>query len=260
MSDDELHRLSRGGHDPQKVYNAYKRAVEHHGGPTVILAHTVKGYGLGSAEARNATHQEKKLADQALTAFRSRFEIPIPEKQPQRRLACIARRTTVPRSPTCGSAAKSWAGTCPSREVPPSTFEAPPLDQFAESLAGSKGRAVSTTMGFVSMLRQLLKDPKIGKLIVPIIPDEGRTFGMESIIRQVGHLRQPGTALQAARSGHAAVLPRREERADSGRGHHRSRIDGVVHRGGHGILRTTKCRWFPSSPTTRCSDSSASAT
>ncbi len=80
MSDDELHRLSRGGHDPQKVYNAYKRAVEHRGSPTVILAHTVKGYGLGSAEARNATHQEKKLADQALTAFRTRFEIPIPEE------------------------------------------------------------------------------------------------------------------------------------------------------------------------------------
>ena len=80
MSDDELHRLHRGGHDPQKVYNAYKRAMEHHGAPTVILAHTVKGYGLGSAEARNATHQEKKLADQALTAFRTRFEIPIPEE------------------------------------------------------------------------------------------------------------------------------------------------------------------------------------
>jgi pyruvate dehydrogenase E1 component len=79
MSDEELHRLTRGGHDPQKVYNSYKRAVEHQGSPTVILAHTVKGYGLGSAEARNATHQEKKLADQALTAFRSRFDIPIPE-------------------------------------------------------------------------------------------------------------------------------------------------------------------------------------
>ena len=87
MSDDELHRLSRGGHDPQKVYNAYKRAVEHRGGPTVILAHTVKGYGLGSAEARNATHQEKKLADQALIAFRTRFEIPIPEDAAQRGLA-----------------------------------------------------------------------------------------------------------------------------------------------------------------------------
>jgi pyruvate dehydrogenase E1 component len=185
MSDDELHHLTRGGHDPQKVYNAYKRAVEHRGGPTVILAHTVKGYGLGSAEARNATHQEKKLADQALTAFRSRFEIPIPEN--------AAREGWLYRPPDDSpeivymqQRRKELGGYMPSREVPPANFQTPPLDHFAESLAGSKGRAVSTTMGFVSMLRQLLKDPKIGRLIVPIIPDEGRTFGMESIIRQVG--------------------------------------------------------------------------
>jgi len=185
MSDDELHRLSRGGHDPQKVYNAYKRAVEHEGSPTVILAHTVKGYGLGSAEARNATHQEKKLADQALTAFRSRFEIPVPE--------AAAKEGRLYRPPDdspeivyAKKRREELGGFLLIREVPKSTFEAPPLTEFADSLAGSKGRAVSTTMGFVSMLRQLMKDPKIGKLIVPIIPDEGRTFGMESIIRQVG--------------------------------------------------------------------------
>ena len=185
MSDDELHRLTRGGHDPQKVYNAYKRAVEHRGSPTVILAHTVKGYGLGSAEARNATHQEKKLADEALTAFRSRFAIPIPEE--------AAREGSLYRPPDDSpeiaymrQRRKELGGFMPQREVPASNFEALELDHFAESLAGSKGRAVSTTMGFVSMLRQLLKHPRIGKLVVPIIPDEGRTFGMESIIRQVG--------------------------------------------------------------------------
>jgi len=185
MSDDELHRLTRGGHDPQKVYNAYKRAVEHRGSPTVILAHTVKGYGLGSAEARNATHQEKKLADEALTAFRSRFAIPIPEE--------AAREGSLYRPPDDSpeiaymrQRRKELGGFMPQREVPTSNFEALELDHFAESLAGSKGRAVSTTMGFVSMLRQLLKHPRIGKLVVPIIPDEGRTFGMESIIRQVG--------------------------------------------------------------------------
>src|SRR5271167_3104549 len=185
MSDEELHRLTRGGHDPQKVYNAYKRAVEHEGSPSVILAHTVKGYGLGSAEARNATHQEKKLADQALTAFRSRFAIPVPE------IAAKEGRLYRPPddSPEIVYAKKcreELGGFLLKREVPKSTFEAPPLTEFADSVAGSKGRAVSTTMGFVSMLRQLMKDPKIGKLIVPIIPDEGRTFGMESIIRQVG--------------------------------------------------------------------------
>ncbi len=185
MSDDELHRLARGGHDPQKVYNAYKRAVEHRGGPTVILAHTVKGYGLGSAEARNATHQEKKLADKALTAFRSRFDIPIPEE--------AARDGSLYRPPDDSpelaylrQRRKELGGYMPSRVVSDLQFEAPPLSDFAESLAGSKGRAVSTTMGFVSMLRQVLKHPVIGKLVVPIIPDEGRTFGMESIIRQVG--------------------------------------------------------------------------
>jgi pyruvate dehydrogenase E1 component len=185
MSDDELHRLSRGGHDPQKVYNAYKRAVENHQGPTVILAHTVKGYGLGSAEARNATHQEKKLADEALTAFRSRFAIPIPE-QAARDGSLYRPPDNSPEITYLLQRRKELGGFMPHREVPASNFEAPTLDHFAESIAGSKGRGVSTTMGFVSMLRQLLKDPKIGKLIVPIIPDEGRTFGMESIIRQVG--------------------------------------------------------------------------
>lgn len=185
MSDDELHHLTRGGHDPQKVYNAYKRAVEHRGGPTIILAHTVKGYGLGSAEARNATHQEKKLADQALIAFRSRFEIPIPEQ--------AARDGSLYRPPEDGpeitymrQRREELGGFMPSRHVSKATMETPGLDYFAEPLAGSNGRAVSTTMGYVSMLRQLLKHPKVGKFIVPIVPDEGRTFGMESIIRQVG--------------------------------------------------------------------------
>jgi pyruvate dehydrogenase E1 component len=185
MSDDELHRLSRGGHDPQKVYNAYRRALAHHGGPTVILAHTVKGYGLGSAEARNATHQEKKLADQALIAFRTRFEIPIPEDRASQgwlyrpdddspEITYMRQRRT------------ELGGFMPSKGDLKVKIQTPPLSEFAESIAGSKGRAVSTTMGYVSMLRQLLKSPEIGKMIVPIIPDEGRTFGMESIIRQVG--------------------------------------------------------------------------
>ena len=185
MSDDELHRLTRGGHDPQKVYNAYKRAVEHRGSPSVILAHTVKGYGLGSAEARNATHQEKKLADEALTAFRSRFAIPIPEEAAREgslyRPADDSAEITYMRERR-----KQLGGFMPRRDGSTPSFQAPPLEHFAESLAGSRGRAVSTTMGYVSMLRQLLKDAQIGKFIVPIIPDEGRTFGMESIIRQVG--------------------------------------------------------------------------
>jgi pyruvate dehydrogenase E1 component len=184
-SDEELSRLRLGGHDPQKLYNAYRYAVEHRGAPTVILAKTIKGYGLGSAEARNATHQEKKLNDDNLAHFRARFDIPIPEQ---------AAHDGAPYRPPEDSLEilylkerrKELGGYIMERQVPQFDLKAPALDYFEESLAGSKGRAVSTTMGYVSMLRHLLKHPEIGKLIVPIVPDEGRTFGMESLIRQVG--------------------------------------------------------------------------
>ncbi len=185
MSDDSIYRLHRGGHDPLKVFNAYKRAIEHQGGPTVILAKTVKGYGLGSAEARNATHQEKKLSDEALASFVSRFEIPIPEKAAHEGSFYKPPED----SPEIGylqERRRQLGGYMPLREAPPSDFVAPPLEYYAEALTGSKDREVSTTMAFVGILRNLLKEPKIGKLIVPIVPDEGRTFGMESIIRQVG--------------------------------------------------------------------------
>jgi pyruvate dehydrogenase E1 component len=186
MTDEQIFRLPRGGLDPQKVYNAYYQAVQHEGRPTVILAKTVKGYGLGSAQARNATHQEKKLSDASLAAFRARFEIPIPDK--------AAREGALYRPPEDSEEIQylkerrqALGGYMPSREAHPKfEFEAPALEYFQEWLEGSKGRAVSTTMAFVSLLRHLLKHPKIGKLVVPIVPDEARTFGMESIIRQVG--------------------------------------------------------------------------
>ncbi len=185
MSDDELGRLHRGGHDPAKVYNAYKRAIEHKGGPTVILAKTVKGYGLGSSEARNASHQEKKLTDDALAAFVRRFDIPVPEE---------AAKSGAPYRPAAESPELTYmherrqelGGYLPDREVPELQFNAPGLEYYGEWTAGSKDRTVSTTMGFVSILRHLMKDPEHGKLIVPIVPDEGRTFGLESAIRQVG--------------------------------------------------------------------------
>jgi pyruvate dehydrogenase E1 component len=185
MTDDQLEVLHRGGHDPAKIYNAYKWAMEYKGGPTVILAKTVKGYGLGSAQARNATHSEKKLADDGLAAFVKRFDIPIPEE---------AAKHGTPYRPAQDSPEivymqerrRELGGYLPKREVPAITFKAPGLDYFAEWTAGSNNRAVSTTMGFVSILRHLMKDPAIGKLVVPIVPDEGRTFGLESAIRQVG--------------------------------------------------------------------------
>src|SRR5450432_1562482 len=148
MSDDELHRLTRGGHDPQKVYNAYLQATQHTGSPTVILAQTVKGYGLGSAEARNATHSEKKLADAALSAFRSRFDIPIPDE---------AAKEGWLYKPSDDSDELKYmrerrrllGGYTPTRDPKPIEFTGPPMEEFAESLAGSKGRGVSTTMGYV---------------------------------------------------------------------------------------------------------------
>ncbi len=185
MTDDEVWHLNRGGLDPQKVYNAYKRAVEHKGGPTVILAKTIKGYGLGSAQARNATHQEKKLSDDAVAAFVAKFEVPIPDEA-ARQGAFYKPASDSPEITYMQELRRQLGGYVPTRNALTPGFEAPEISTFAESLEGSKGRPVSSTMGFVSMLRHLMKDPKIGQYIVPIIPDEGRTFGMESIIRQVG--------------------------------------------------------------------------
>ncbi len=184
-TDEELARLHRGGHDPLKIYNAYKRATEHKGGPTVILAKTVKGYGLGSTEARNASHQEKKLTDEGVTAFVQRFDIPLPEGAAKDG-AFYKPADDAPEIQYLHARRRELGGYLPKREVPASDFKAPELSALAEWTGGSKGREVSTTMGFVSLLRGLLKDPTIGKLIVPIVPDEGRTFGLESAIRQVG--------------------------------------------------------------------------
>ncbi|WP_263365637.1 pyruvate dehydrogenase (acetyl-transferring), homodimeric type [Edaphobacter bradus] len=184
-TDEQLARLHRGGHDPAKIYNAYKRALEHKGGPTVILAKTVKGYGLGSTEARNASHQEKKLTDEALTAFISRFEIPIPESAAKDG-AFYRPDESAPEIKYLHERRQQLGGYLPKREVPKLDFKTPELSTLGEWTGGSNNRAVSTTMGFVSLLRHLLKDPAIGKLIVPIVPDEGRTFGLESAIRQVG--------------------------------------------------------------------------
>ena len=184
-TDDELIRLHRGGHDPVKVYNAYKRAVEHKGGPTVVLAMTVKGFGLGSAQARNATHSEKKLTDEALAAFVKAFDIPIPES---------AAKSGTPYRPSPDSPEMVYmrqhredlGGFLPARTAPNLDIKTPDLKFFSEWTAGSNNRAVSTTMGFVSILRSLMKDRAVGRFIVPIVPDEGRTFGLESAIRQVG--------------------------------------------------------------------------
>ncbi len=184
-TDEELIRLHRGGHDATKVYNAYKRAVEHKGGPTVILAKTVKGYGMGTAQSRNPTHNEKKLTDEGLAAFVRQFDIPVPEDAAKDG-SFYRPAADSPEMQYLQQRRKELGGYLPSRRVPELNFTAPALNTYKEWLGGSKGRALSTTMAFVSILRHLMKDPEIGKLIVPIVPDEGRTFGLESAIKQVG--------------------------------------------------------------------------
>ena len=186
LPDEALRRLRLGGHDPRKVYAAYKAAFEHKGGPTVILARTIKGYGLGEAgEGKNVTHQQKKLNEDELREFRSRFGIPMsdddvsqvpfyrPSEDSEEMRYLRARR-------------EELGGYVPQRKVRSNPLVANHDELFREFHEGSDGREVSTTMAFVAMLRKMLKDPEIGKLIVPIVPDEARTFGMESLFRTIG--------------------------------------------------------------------------
>src|SRR3954462_5024187 len=186
LSDDELMRLKRGGHDPRKVYNAYKAAVENTGKPTLILAHTIKSYGLGEAgEGRNISHQQKKLNENEIAHFKSRFELPIPDDA-ARNAAFYRPPQDSPEMAYLHERRRQLGGYMPSRNVPASSIEAPELDYLKESLEGSAGREVSTTMAFVRILTLLMKHPQIGKRVVPIVPDEARTFGMESLFRQFG--------------------------------------------------------------------------
>src|SRR5881296_3095145 len=186
LPDEALRRLRLGGHDPRKVYAAYKAAVEHKGSPTVILARTIKGYGLGEAgEGKNVTHQHKKLNEDELREFRSRFGIPLNDED------CIEVPFYRPAEDSVEiqylrARREALSGYVPKRSIRTKPLLADHDELFKEFLEGSEGREVSTTMAFVGMLRKMLKDPEIGRLIVPIVPDEARTFGMESLFRTVG--------------------------------------------------------------------------
>ncbi|HEV3141766.1 MAG TPA: pyruvate dehydrogenase (acetyl-transferring), homodimeric type, partial [Vicinamibacterales bacterium] len=186
LTDDQLKKMTLGGHDPIKVYNAYKAAVEHKGSPTVVLARTIKGYGLGEAgEGKNITHQQKKMNEEELRAFRTRFGIPIADAE-------IA-HTPLYRPPEESVEAKymrdrrkALGGYIPSRKVRSEPLKGLPADLFEEFYKGTEGRKASTTMVFVRLLSKLLRDKELGPLVVPIVPDEARTFGMEALFRQVG--------------------------------------------------------------------------
>jgi pyruvate dehydrogenase E1 component len=187
MSDEKLETMRRGGHDPEKVYAAFARAMElDNDRPTVVLAKTVKGYGLGEAgEGKNITHQQKKLNEDELVEFRNRFGIPVSDEEvaeapfyrppeDSEEMQYLRRRR------------EQLGGYVPQRTLLAGPIETPGIDAYEEFVQGSEGREVSTTMAFVRFLAKLLKDEKVGQRVVPIVPDESRTFGMEALFRQVG--------------------------------------------------------------------------
>ncbi len=186
LTDDQIRKLLRGGHDPKKVYAAYKAAVEHKSSPTVILAKTVKGYGLGEAgEGRNITHQQKKLNERELREFRSRFDIPLPDEEVVE-TPFYRPPLDSPETQYLLERRKQLGGFIPRRKVDVAPLKLPEAGDYAEFLKGSGEHPMSTTMAMVRLLAKLLRHEEIGKRIVPIIPDEARTFGMDSLFRQIG--------------------------------------------------------------------------
>ncbi len=186
LSDEQLRSLRLGGHDPEKVYAAYHAATTHRGQPTVILARTIKGYGLGEAgEGRNITHQQKKLNDQELKSFRDRFDIPVNDRDLKNAPFCRFEKGSVEFEYLL-ERRQALGGFVPARRVRVAALEAPAPDTFTEFLGGSGDTKASTTMAYMRLLGRLLRDKNLGKLVIPIVPDEARTFGMEALFRSYG--------------------------------------------------------------------------
>jgi len=192
-SDEDIWRLNRGGHDPHKVYAAYKAAVEHTGQPTVILAKTIKGYGMGeSGEAQNITHQQKKMGTTSLRAFRDRFKLPVRDEDLDS-LPYLKFAEDSPELKYMREHRQALGGYLPARRRKVEPLPVPPLSAFdAQLKASGEGREFSTTMAFVRILSALLRDKILGKRMVPIVVDESRTFGMEGLFRQIGIWNQEG--------------------------------------------------------------------
>ena len=196
MSDDEIWQLNRGGLDQQKVYSAYSQAVREVGRPTVILAKTIKGYGMGtSGEGQMIAHQAKKMAEDALLAFRDRFELPLTDEQ-VRAAEYYKPPEDSPEIQYMREHRAALGGSLPARRRTSEPHKVPELDAFSSQLEGTGEREVSTTMAFVRVLATLLRDKQIGRRIVPIVPDESRTFGMEGMFRQVGVYSHVGQLYQ----------------------------------------------------------------
>jgi pyruvate dehydrogenase E1 component len=192
-SDDDVWRLNRGGHDPHKVYAAYQAAIAHTGQPTVILAKTIKGYGMGeSGEAQNITHQQKKMGTVSLKAFRDRFHLPVSDEELEN-LPYLKFAEDSPELKYMREHREALGGYLPQRRRKVEPLPVPALTAFDALLkATGAGREISTTMAFVRILNTLLRDKALGKRVVPIVPDESRTFGMEGMFRQYGIWNQQG--------------------------------------------------------------------
>ena len=186
MSDEDIWRLNRGGHDPIKIHAAYAQAMESNGKPTVILAKTVKGYGMGEAgEGQNITHSQKKMGEKALRQFRDRFNIPLSDDQLQE-MPFYKPADDSPEIQYLLERREKLGGHLPARYDDAAELTIPALDTFKALLEGSGDREMSTTMAFVRFVGMLIRDKNIGKHVVPIVPDEARTFGMEGMFRQLG--------------------------------------------------------------------------
>ncbi|TWH71378.1 pyruvate dehydrogenase E1 component [Azomonas agilis] len=185
LSDEEVWKLNRGGHDPFKVYAAYHEAVNHSGQPTVVLAKTIKGYGTGSGEAKNITHNVKKVDAESLKVFRDRFDIPVKDEDLEK-LPFYRPDADSPEMKYLRKSREALGGFVPQRRARSISIPTPPLETLKSILDGTGDREISSTMAFVRILSQLVKDKDLGSRIVPIIPDEARTFGMEGMFRQLG--------------------------------------------------------------------------
>jgi pyruvate dehydrogenase E1 component len=191
-SDAEIFSLNRGGHDPQKVYNAYAQAVAHTGRPTVILAKTIKGYGMGeSGEGQNITHQAKKMNEKALFAFRDRFGLDLTDDE-VRDVSFHKPPDDAPEMRYLRERRAQLGGSLPQRRTEAPPLPVPELSAFKVQLEGTGEREISTTMAFVRILSTLVRDKQLGPHVVPIVPDESRTFGMEGMFRQLGIFSQVG--------------------------------------------------------------------
>ena len=235
LTDEELEALNvhRGGHDPAKVYAAYKAAVEHKGSPTVILAKTIKGYGLGeSGEGRNVAHNQKKLKDDAVRYVRDRFDVPISDDMVEQ-VPFYKPSDDSPEMRYLHERRQALGGYLPARSMKAQPIKTPDEELFEEFYAGTAGREASTTMVFVRILSKLLRDKEIGHLVVPIVPDESRTFGMESLFRQVGIYASQGQLYDPVDKSQILYY---KEAADG-----QFMQEGISEAGGNVYLN---CRWY----------------